>query len=89
MSDISKVLIAQLKMACELSDIVTCDCGQVCKPCGQDTELHELYKLGKPAGKIITIDGLSFFHIKYPATEPTKEVITHVGLVNALVRLLK
>ena len=33
-------------------------------------ELHELYKLGKPGEKIIIIDELSFFHIKYPATEP-------------------
>ena len=35
------------------SDIDTCDCGQVCKSCGQDTELHELYKLSKPGETII------------------------------------
>ena len=67
MSDFTKVLIVQLNMAYIHSDINTCDCGQVCKSCGQDTELHELYKLGKPGKKIIIIDGLSFFHIKYPA----------------------
>ena len=53
------------------SDINTRDLGQVCKSCGQDMEPYELYKLGKPGEKIIIIDGLSFFHIKYPATEPT------------------
>ena len=53
------------------SDIDTCDRRQVYKSCGQDMELHELYKLGKPGEKIIIIDGLSFFHIKYLAMEPT------------------
>ena len=51
------------------SNIDTCDRGQVCNSCGKDTELHELYKLGKPGETIIIINGLSFFHIKYPATE--------------------
>ena len=65
MSDVTKVWIVQLKMMYIHSDIYTCDRGQ----CGQDTELHELYKLGKPGEKIIIIDELSFFHIKYLATE--------------------
>ena len=42
MSDVTSVLIALLKMAYIHSDINTCDCGQVCKSFGQDTELHEL-----------------------------------------------
>ena len=44
------------------SNIDTCDHEQVCKSCGQDMELRELYKLGKPGEYIIIIDGLSFFH---------------------------
>ena len=38
-SDVTKVLIVQLKMAC---DIDTYGRAQVCKSCDQDTELHEL-----------------------------------------------
>ena len=48
MSDVTKILIAQLKVVYIHSDIDTCDRGQVCKSCGQDMELHRLYKLGKP-----------------------------------------
>ena len=71
MSDVTEVLIAQLKMAYIHSDIGTCDHGQVCKSCSQDTELHGLLIQARQTwGKIIIIDGLSFFHIKYPATEP-------------------
>ena len=69
MSDVNKVLIVQLKMVYIRSDIDTCDRGLVCKSCGQDMELHELYKLGKPGEKILIIDGLNFFPY-YPATEP-------------------
>ena len=73
------------------SDIDTYDRGQVCKSCGQDTEQHELYKLGEPGEKIII---MSFFHIKYLATGNGIRFdgltgVTHVGLVNALGRLIK
>ena len=41
--------VTLLKFDCTTKDgdIDTCDCGQVCKSCGQDTELYELYKLSK------------------------------------------
>ena len=39
MSDVTQVLIAQLKIH---SDIDTCDRGQACKSFGQDMGLHEL-----------------------------------------------
>ena len=82
MSDVSKVLIAQLKMAYIHNDIDTCDLGQVCKSCGQNMELHEVYKLGKPGEKIISIDGLIFFHIKYPATEPALMVYLELHVLD-------
>ena len=53
-SDVTIVLVAQLKMAYVHSDINTCDRRQVCKSCGQDTELDELgtvYKLGGKSEK--------------------------------------
>ena len=41
MSDVTKVLIAQVNMVCINNDIDTFDHGQVCKSCGQDTELRD------------------------------------------------
>ena len=70
------------------SDIDTCDRRQVCKSCGQDTELHELYQLGKSGEKIIIIHGLSFVSGNGTRFDSLTGV-TRVGLVNALGRLLK
>ena len=74
MSDITKVLIVQLKMAYIHSNINTCDRGQVCKSCGRIRSCMTVYKLGGKPGKdrYHSFDGLTG--------------VTHVGPVNALGR---
>ena len=86
MSDVTKVLIAQLKMAYIHKTILILVIVGKCVNLVARIQ-NCMSHTSKPEEKIIIIDGLSFFHIKYPATESTLMVC--VGLVNDLRRLLK